>query len=582
MDDADQLKQEVAALAERLNVLEAEVGRLSGGTVSTVSAPGPTASPRLPQHRHRMPALFSASSEGRSLENRIGSQLFNRIGIIALFAGVAWFFKFAVENGWLSPFMRILLGLVAGSAIMLWSERFRRRGYSGFSFTLKAVGTGVLYLTLWAAFSLYHFVPAGVAFVGMAIVTLLNAWLALIEDAELLAFYALAGGFATPLLLSTGVDHEIFLFSYLLLLNAAMFVLFARRPWTRLLVVAYPGTVFYAVAWYFAHFDKSKLGMTLFFAALFWILFAVAPPVLRRVTRANSAVPPLQNVWVSTVLPLVHAAIAFVFFCALLDSQLAPSTQAQAWTALIFAASYLLLMLATRTDSAHLQAIAVNATLSVAFLTLFIPLYFTGRAIIYGWLAEGLVLVLLVRRFRTGYASALAAAPLLFAFCDLLGYDNINNAVPQTVVLNARFSAYVAAIIVFITAAVITRDQAEWSHFRSGAIPAVNLLALIAVSREIQTYWHGSPTLFAERFSYSIWFMIYGAVLLLAGFSRNSAFLRWQGLALLAFTIAKVFLYDMANLSQGYRVLSLLGLGALLLGVSFAYQRDWLRLRQQG
>jgi len=32
-------------------------------------------------------------------------------------------------------------------------------------------------------------------------------------------------------------------------------------------------------------------------------------------------------------------------------------------------------------------------------------------------------------------------------------------------------------------------------------------------------------------------------------------------------------------LSQGYRILSFLGLGALLLAVSFVYQRDWLNLR---
>jgi len=35
----------------------------------------------------------------------------------------------------------------------------------------------------------------------------------------------------------------------------------------------------------------------------------------------------------------------------------------------------------------------------------------------------------------------------------------------------------------------------------------------------------------------------------------------------------------MRNLSQGYRVVSFLGLGALLMAVSFAYQKDWLALR---
>ena len=50
---------------------------------------------------------------------------------------------------------------------------------------------------------------------------------------------------------------------------------------------------------------------------------------------------------------------------------------------------------------------------------------------------------------------------------------------------------------------------------------------------------------------------------------------------LLAVSIAKVFLFDMSQLSQGFRILSFLGLGALLLAISFVYQRDWLNLRGQ-
>jgi uncharacterized membrane protein len=73
--------------------------------------------------------------------------------------------------------------------------------------------------------------------------------------------------------------------------------------------------------------------------------------------------------------------------------------------------------------------------------------------------------------------------------------------------------------------------------------------------------------------------MVYGAVLLAVGFWRRTSFIRWQALILLVFTIGKTFLYDMRNLTQGYRVVSLLGLGALLMAVSFAYQKDWLALR---
>jgi uncharacterized membrane protein len=82
-----------------------------------------------------------------------------------------------------------------------------------------------------------------------------------------------------------------------------------------------------------------------------------------------------------------------------------------------------------------------------------------------------------------------------------------------------------------------------------------------------------------QALAVSTFLMIYGAFLLAAGFWKRTAFVRWQALILLVFTICKTFLYDMRNLSQGYRVVSFLGLGALLMAVSFAYQKDWLALR---
>ena len=44
------------------------------------------------------------------------------------------------------------------------------------------------------------------------------------------------------------------------------------------------------------------------------------------------------------------------------------------------------------------------------------------------------------------------------------------------------------------------------------------------------------------------------------------------------FTVGKVFLYDVRELEKGYRVLSFFALAVVLFGVSFAYQRDWLKL----
>jgi uncharacterized membrane protein len=73
--------------------------------------------------------------------------------------------------------------------------------------------------------------------------------------------------------------------------------------------------------------------------------------------------------------------------------------------------------------------------------------------------------------------------------------------------------------------------------------------------------------------------MIYGAGLMWLGFARKSALLRWQAIVLIAVTVIKVFLYDTSALEHGWRVLSFIILGSLLLAVSYAYQRDWLGLQ---
>jgi len=70
--------------------------------------------------------------------------------------------------------------------------------------------------------------------------------------------------------------------------------------------------------------------------------------------------------------------------------------------------------------------------------------------------------------------------------------------------------------------------------------------------------------------------MVYGAVALGIGFWRRLSFLRWQALTLIAITIAKVFLYDLKNLSGALRVLSFIGLGVLLMAISFLYQKGYL------
>ena len=121
----------------------------------------------------------------------------------------------------------------------------------------------------------------------------------------------------------------------------------------------------------------------------------------------------------------------------------------------------------------------------------------------------------------------------------------------------------------------------------------LNLLALRGLTLEAADYFdrqvaalqgtagaseHMRQLHLAHDFSYSAIWLLYGAGMMAFGFRKRDAFVRWQALALMAFTIGKVFVYDTLELEKVYRVLSFIGLGVVLMAMSYVYHRDWLKL----
>jgi uncharacterized membrane protein len=203
----------------------------------------------------------------------------NRVGIVAVLVGVSLFLKYAIEGEWIGATGRVSIGLLAGIALVIWSERFRVREYRIFSFSLKALGLGVLYLSLWASFQLYNLIPWSMAFLAMVTVTASATALALWQEAEILALFALLGGFATPVLLYTGESRQLQLFTYIALLNVATLVLASSRPWGRLLLVSMLATLILYFGWYATFYRRSELALTLGFATVFFFIFILASMV---------------------------------------------------------------------------------------------------------------------------------------------------------------------------------------------------------------------------------------------------------------------------------------------------------------
>lgn len=77
----------------------------------------------------------------------------------------------------------------------------------------------------------------------------------------------------------------------------------------------------------------------------------------------------------------------------------------------------------------------------------------------------------------------------------------------------------------------------------------------------------------AEWYSYSVAWLGLAVVLLVLGIRSASTGLRYGSLGVLLFTVGKVFLSDMGNLTGLYRAASFAGLGLCLIGVGYLYQR---------
>jgi uncharacterized membrane protein len=543
------------------------------------------------------PPMFvtpSVPGEGSNLEARIGSHWLNRIGIAAVLIGVSYFLKLAFDSNWIGPAGRIAIGLVAGIAVVLWSERFRSRGYRVFSYSLKAVGIGVLYLSLWASFQVYHLslMPSGVVFVCMLIVTASTCAMAWSQDAEILAVFAITGGFSTPLLLSTGENREIALFSYVVLLDLGILALVAFKPWRRLLLLGVLGTLLLYIGWYSEFYDRSQIAPTLFSATFFFLIFAVAPLLMLRQESGAGTMP--------LILAFVNAGTYFLQAYAMI---MEISHTEMAWFSLALAAVYLGLnrLRPESSDSAaehnlHLMHLA----LAVGLVTVAIPIRLDGHWITIGWFVEAAALLWVGQRIKSDLLNVFALAALILGVVRLLRYDDFDTSQP---IFNMRMATFVIAIAVlgFVAYVASKREDENARLVGRFAVIAVNLLALRGLSLEIADYYSRQMTAaqpaagigrpgnwerlhsidIARHFTYTALFMAYGAMLMAVGFWRSSAFVRWQALILIAATVAKVFVSDIWQLDQVYRILSFVALGVLLLTISFAYQRDWLKLSRK-
>jgi len=368
----------------------------------TAPLPLPPAQPAPPARPDLVTALFT-----RARDWLLGGNTVVRIGVVVLFIGLAFLAKYAVEQALLPPQLRLAAIGIAGIALFVFGLRMRGRGADrlGYALTLQGAGVAVLYLTVFAAFRLYQFLPAAAAFAALGLICLFCAVIAIAQNALPLAFIGFAGGFAAPVLVSTGQGNHVALFSYYLLLGVAIAVVAWVKAWRALNLLGFFATLVVATAWGVLRYQPEHYASTQPFLAAFFLVYLLASLFygLRHGQPARKAV--------DATLVFGTPIVAFSLQAALVRNM----PYYTAFSALALGAVYVALggwTVRRRSGDATVNRWLAECFLALAlgFLTLAVPLALDGRWTSAVWAVEGAGVYWMGRRQGRWLARAFGVA----------------------------------------------------------------------------------------------------------------------------------------------------------------------------
>ena len=232
--------------------------------VAEPSAPSATAAPRTPSLIDR--AITAAR------DWLLGGNTVLRVGVVLLFFGLAFLLRYATE-GLVVPIELRYAGVAASALALLALGWWLRTRNTNYALILQGTGIAVLYLTVFAAMRVHPLLDSTAAFGVLVAVTVFSAILAIKQDSLALACVATLGGFAAPILTSSGAGSHVALFSYFALLNAGIFVIAWFKAWRLLNVIGFVGTFGIGFAWGLRAYTPDLLWSTEPFLILFFLMY---------------------------------------------------------------------------------------------------------------------------------------------------------------------------------------------------------------------------------------------------------------------------------------------------------------------
>jgi uncharacterized membrane protein len=552
------------------------------------TTPTPETAPREPPPRvetflgKTLASRAPPSPEDAALiELSLGQKWMLLAGIVVMVLGVGYFLKYSFERGWITPAGRVALAYATGLGLLLGGEAARRKGFAAFGLSVIGGGIATLHFASYAAFTIYELVPQAVAFGVMVAVTIAAGGLSLAHDAKWLAVLGLIGGFLTPVVLSTGVDAQVPLMTYMAILDLAILAIAFFKRWGLLNHLGLFFTWALFSAWYLEHYDVTKFWRTLVFLDLFFLAYAAVPFAYYLLTPRKQR---LDGLFITIANSLVAFAYSYAMISERTDSTRWVSPVSLAYAAVFLSMAHLVWRAHGREAT---PAFVILLAKAMIFLGVTGPLLFTGNWITVFWAAQAAAFLWAALEIENGWVAGFASAALAAALLKLylhdyvfefgLDLDSFRFRSPYLDGLVER-SVTVAFVLGAFGVFLGTLRRIAWKDDRLPGEAVTVLWVLFgaalfaALNVEVSAlFYEAAPR--ARFAAISVLWTLFAVALVILGFSRRSAGLRRAGIALFAATLIKVFAVDMAEAGTPFRIISFIVLGLVLIGASFLYHR---------
>ena len=229
--------------------------------------PTPKRVPVPPKKGWKMPVDF---------EKFIGENLISKIGILVLVLGAAIGGRYAINNNFINPVTRIILGYILGAGMVVTAIRLKK-DYEKLSAVIISGAVTILYFMTFFAHSFYEIIPQEVAFGLMAVFTVFTVVAALNYNRQIIAVLGLVGSYAIPFLLSSDNGGEVFMFSYMAIINIGVMLVSIRKYWKALYYLAF--FITYAIFGFWVVFEGYRVShqsVAFTFGIIYFITFYAA------------------------------------------------------------------------------------------------------------------------------------------------------------------------------------------------------------------------------------------------------------------------------------------------------------------